>query len=82
MPRLLLATLPIYEAKKVRYEIHPRHAYFNLTQESPEMTESRNQTSHTSNQATADEISNKICGSYIKQFIELEVKMKGLSSDE
>lgn len=44
-----------------------------------EMIKSRNQTSHTYNQSTADEITKKICEDYTQQFIELEEKMQGLA---
>jgi nucleotidyltransferase substrate binding protein (TIGR01987 family) len=46
-----------------------------------DMIKSRNQTSHTYNQSTADEISKKICQDYIQQFIELENKMKSLAEN-
>ncbi len=47
-----------------------------------EMIKSRNQTSHTYNQSTADEISQKICQDYTSQFMELEKRMQGLAKSE
>jgi nucleotidyltransferase substrate binding protein (TIGR01987 family) len=47
-----------------------------------EMIKSRNQTSHTYNQSTADDISQKICQDYILQFNELEKRMQGLAKSE
>ena len=45
-----------------------------------EMIKSRNQTSHTYNQVTADQINHNITSKYFSLFIELEKKMKDLSS--
>jgi len=47
-----------------------------------EMIKSRNQTSHTYNQSTADDIADKVCNRYIQEFFALEKKMQGLSKSE
>lgn len=44
-----------------------------------EMIKSRNQTSHTYNKKTAEEIVEKISESYIKAFLDLKTKMESLS---
>lgn len=45
-----------------------------------DMLKSRNQTSHTYNQETADEICRAIHGSYYQLFVRLEEKLAGLQS--
>lgn len=47
-----------------------------------EMIKSRNQSSHTYNQATADEISEIICSDYFKLFLNFKKNMKSLVPDE
>jgi nucleotidyltransferase substrate binding protein (TIGR01987 family) len=44
-----------------------------------EMIKSRNQTAHTYNESTANEISKKICNQYAIQFISLEKTMQDLA---
>ncbi len=43
-----------------------------------EMIRSRNQSTHTYNQATADEIAGKICENYLGLFIQFQNKMQSL----
>lgn len=46
-----------------------------------DMIKSRNKTSHTYNEATADEIFRKIIEEYLDEFLQLEVKMKSLKNE-
>lgn len=47
-----------------------------------EMIKSRNQTAHTYNEITANQIAEKICSLYVDQFCAFEAKMQSLAENE